>query len=109
MSGRHGNFTKTSLLSLLALTTFLATEAAAGIISIDNLNLLPYQFSYNFPYVFSDRLPEEVSEFTVLGNAYVKVDLKIKQMGQEANGEHRLFIVMGEREYLQEIAYELDS
>jgi hypothetical protein len=35
--------------------------------------------------------------------------LKIKMLGKNVTGDHRLFVVLGEREYLQEVAYELES
>jgi hypothetical protein len=30
-------------------------------------------------------------------------------LGKNVTGDHRLFVVLGEREYLQEVAYELES
>ena len=76
---------------------------------MDNFNLLPFQFTYSYPYVFSDRIPEDQSDQTPLQNAYAKIDLKIKMLGKNITGDHRLFVVLGEREYLQEVAYELES
>ena len=46
-------------LSLIACTSVIAQ---AGVIPLDNFNLLPFQFTYNYPYVFSDRAPEDQSD-----------------------------------------------
>ena len=79
-------------------------------IPLDNFNLLPFQFTYNYPYVFSDRVPEDQSyQQSPLQNAFAKIDLKVKMLGKNVTGDHRLFVVLGEREYLQEVAYELES
>ena len=46
-------------LALLACTSVIVQ---AGVIPLDNFNLLPFQFTYNYPYVFSDRVPEDQSD-----------------------------------------------
>lgn len=76
-----------SKMRLLLLLSSLSMFARAGIVPMDNFHLLPYQFSYNFPYVFSDRNSEDVAENTPLNNAYVKVDLKVKMMGKNVTGD----------------------
>ena len=43
-------------LALLACTFVIVR---AGVIPLDNFNLLPFQFTYNYPYVYSDRVPED--------------------------------------------------
>ncbi len=74
-------------LNIIASFSLLLAVTHAGIIPLDNFNLLPYQFTYNFPYVYSDRKPEDVAENTPLQNAYVKVDMKIKMMGKNVTDE----------------------
>ena len=45
----------------LYLFTILATIVSAGIVSIDDMKLLPFEFTYNYRFVFSDRLPEPLN------------------------------------------------
>ena len=95
------------ILSLLSVIFPCLTRA--GLIPLDNVNLLPYQFTYNYRYVFSDRVDEDVAAVTSLKNAYAKISLKVKMLMDSQSGEeYRMFVVLGEREYLQEMAIEMD-
>jgi hypothetical protein len=48
-----------NLKRILALLACSSAIVHAGVIPLDNFNLLPFQFTYNYPYVFSDRVPED--------------------------------------------------
>jgi hypothetical protein len=53
-------FFRRHIIALFTLSFFLVT-INAGIVSIDGMRLLPFEFTYNYRFVFSDRLhePEE--------------------------------------------------
>ena len=99
--------TNLSLLRLLLFSAVLIFQTRAGLVPLDNFNLVPYEFTYNFPFVFSDRTSE--TEDLPLKNAYARVDLKVKMLGKNVTGDHRLFLVIGEREYLKEVGYEIEA
>ena len=42
----------------LLILSFLLLTVNAGIVSIDGMRLLPFEFTYNYRYIFSDRKPE---------------------------------------------------
>lgn len=43
---------------LIFLLSILSVVVNAGIVSIDSMKLLPFEFTYNYRFVYSDRLPE---------------------------------------------------
>ena len=42
----------------LLILSFLLLTVNAGIVSIDGMRLLPFEFTYNYRFIFSDRKPE---------------------------------------------------
>jgi len=84
-------------MKLISALFLLASFASCGIIPLDNVNLLPFQFTYHYRYVFSDREDEEHSEDIPLKRASAHINFKIKYFNPDTK-EHRLFIVLGERD-----------
>jgi hypothetical protein len=46
-----------TFLFLLSFASLLK-QICGGIVSIDNMKLLPFEFTYNYRFVYSDRQPE---------------------------------------------------
>jgi hypothetical protein len=93
--------------------SFLLATINAGIVSIDGMRLLPFEFTYNYRFVFSDRLPEpeENQAQLPLEKAYANVNLKLKPIYHNAtnnNSEYRLFVMLGDRETLGGIIVPLE-
>ena len=103
--------------------TFLFLFAAllqftfGGIVSIDNMKLLPFEFTYNYRFVYSDRKPEvEDNQVQLpLEKAYANFDLKMKPVfhiqsnGTDQQQEYRLFIMMGDKKTLAGIILPLEE
>ena len=100
-------------IAALLILSFLLQSINAGILSIDGMRLLPFEFTYNYRFVFSDRLPEpqENQLQLPLEKAYANVNLKLKPIYHNAtnnNTEYRLFVMLGDRNTLGGIILPLE-